>query len=456
MKRGRMIFLLLTLCLVLTSCGSAGLSVDDEEGKTVETEEQIEAFAAVVTLEGEGRADTALTAKTDLRDTKKLRYDWVLDGKTLSCHESTLQIPCSAGDKELICRVTCEGMEGEAVSEPLTVTPREEGAAFTMAGLWDDVKWINRTAPEGAGLRADWSASGFEMALWSADCDFTVYYETASKTYFSVFVDGEEVARPLLQDAGSFSVPLTRGEHIVRVCRESEIQTSGSGVVLKSVVFDGEVLERPADKDLLIHVIGDSISCGDGALGVYQSGQKWALADHSGTHGFGYLLCEMMDADYDLVGKGGIGLIKPAGQYNVQELYDYVNRYHDATKYDFDRARTPDVILLEQGANDSSSVATEDEYYMELLKFIKTLREKWGDGPAIVWVGKNQAHYESALRAVSALKKDEKLFALRTPYGGAGSAALETQKAGHPSAAEQAEMAGWIRDFLLEKGIVSQ
>ena len=453
MKRMRFSCLLLAAAMLLGGCASTNLAVpEDTEPAGTTAEPAAPAFTAEVTLSGEGRADSAVKAnvKTDARG--KFSYRWILDGRELSTRNDTLQIPCSAAEKDLVCRVSCEGYEGFAESEPLTVLDRGENASLTCAGLYEDVKWIGRTMQVGTGMTADWSCAGFEMNLWAAGGEFRVYYEAGYKCYFAFFVDGVQVDRPLLNGDDSFAVEIPSGNHTIKLCKETEISSAGAGITLKAVVFDGDVLERPADKDLYIEVAGDSIACGDGSLGTYKEGEKWVLADHSGTHGFGYLTAEILDADVSVVSKGGIGVVKPAGQYNIGQLYEYVNHYRSADKYDFDGARVPDVILVEQGANDGS-VATDDEYFEALGEFVKMLRDKWGDAPAIVWVGKRQSHYETALRLKAARKSDENFFVFRFAYGGSGSAALTTQKAGHPSAAEQREMAEALAAFLRENGI---
>ncbi len=454
MKRNRWVSLLLTAVMFLSGCASASLPGAEETAEGTAKSAEKPPFAAQITLSGEGRADSTVRAKVETEARGKVDIRWYLDGKELQTRGETLQIPYSAADKELVCRATCEGCEGFAESEPMTVEARGENASVTCAGLWEDVKWINRTEPVGTGMTADWSCSGFEMNLWSAGGEFRVYYQADQTCYFVVVVDGVQVDRPLFKGAGSYAVELTQGEHTLRLCKETEVAVSGGGVVLESVVFDGEVLERPADKEYLIHVVGASTACGDGALGVYTPGRKWSVEDHSATHAFGYVLARWLDADYDIVAKGGSGFIKPSGAYNAGGIYDYINRYRGADRFDFKSARTPDIILLNHGGNDAS-VSTAEEYYEAMTAFIRTLLDRWGDTPVIVWVGGRRDQYEAALRAKAALK-DVRFFTVLTHVEGKGSAALETQTSGHPDVSEQEEIARQILDVLRENGVVNE
>lgn len=457
----KLAFLLLALTLLFTACGGPSLQTGDgaekstEEEKTVTEEISLPKWEGAVTLSGEGKADSTVTAKVETEEKSGLSYEWLLDGKPLKTRSDTLQIPATAEGKSLVCRVSSEGKDGTAESEAMTVLARDGGNRYTMAGLWEDVKWLNRTTPVKSGMAADWSASGFEMHLRSDGGEFRVYYQVNYSLFFAVFVDGVQVDRPLCSGSGnSFAVTLSAGEHTVKVCKETEVSTSSS-CTLTGVEFAGEILERPADQELLIQVIGDSIACGDGSLGTYVSGQAWVLQDHSGTHGYAYLLGQALQVDVDIVARGGIGLIKAAGDYTIGQLYDYVNRYRSTKDMvNFETERVPDIIIVEQGANDSvnNGTCTETEYQDELLRFVKMLRQKWGDGPAIVWVGKNAGHYASA-QNIKAYVGD-RYHTFQFSYGGGGSAALATQSSGHPSATEQQDMANAIAAFLRENGIV--
>lgn len=405
-----------------------------------------------VRIEGEGAADTKATAAVEGVDLRFSVIRWFLDEKELMSKGKDLVIPASGAGKSLVCRVTDPSGTALAESEPVTVLSRAGGAVFTMAGLREDVKWLGRTEPHGTGLTADWSGSGFEMRLRSAGNGCRVAYNAEKSAYFVLFVDGERIDRPLLDGKGELEIPLSAGEHTLSLVRDTEVQASG-GVVLQAFETDGEILPRPADKSVFIQVIGDSIACGDGALGAYVPGEVWKLSDHAATSGYPYLLSRLSDVDVEIVAKGGIGLIKKAGNYQMREMYEYINRYRDQNKADFLSARVPDVIVLELGTNDSVSTCNEEQFYQALAAFVKKLREKWGDAPAIVWMGKASHRFESALRYQKSAG-DARFYVFTTEFGGSGSAALATQSHGHPSAAEQMELAQGLAGFLTENGLI--
>ena len=364
---------------------------------------------------------------------------------------------CHSGTPEMKTDESGKNTE-EAMMETETTAAPEYPAAvegiYSMKSLEQWAKFHNRHYfLRDGSMAADWSASGFTMNVNAKGGDFDVYYKADYEVYLSIMVDGEEAARPKAETGeGHVSVFLSEGIHEVSVYKETEINPKGKGFNFAGIAFEGEILEKPADAPLFIEYIGDSIACGDGSLGVYTSGEVWKNADHSATHGFPFLLSKMLGADYSIVAKGGIGLLKPSGDWTMTDLYPYVTGYRDhIVKYDF--SVVPDIIVLELGANDGSYA--EIEYYNALKEFIEKLRAAYGPGIPIVWFGHNQKFCDSMKRYMLTVKStDPDLYALNFAYGGSGSAALSTQSKGHPSAGEQQEIADKIYEFLQEKRLI--
>lgn len=336
-----------------------------------------------------------------------------------------------------------------------TVTPVAENGVYTMSALrgWVKLHGRSRFLSDGA-LTADLSASGFTLRVDASGGDLTVCYRNNYRLYFAVFVDGTEVLRPLCEKGeGAFSVTLTPGVHTVEVLKETEARAeNGAFSEITGISVDGTILEKEPDRDVFIEFIGDSITCGDGSLGTYASGEVWSLADHSATHGFAYLAAQELGADYALVAKGGIGFIKESGGATIDPFYDTFCIYRDRTPYT--PARTPDLIVLEIGANDGS-VSTEEEYYNALTAFIAKLRALYGKEIPIVWFGSSDRNYGAMRRYMLEVKKeDPNLYATQYKCKGLGSAALATQSAGHPSAEEQETIAEALVKLIREKKLV--
>ena len=319
-----------------------------------------------------------------------------------------------------------------------------------MAAIAHDAKLYGRCSVS-MGLTMDFSASGFELNVESKGNPMNIEYIAGHDSYVAVFIDGKQADRPLLTAGnGTLTIPLTKGQHTVMVLKETEVQTNGKTLQLVSFDFDGAILEKPADRQLYIEFIGDSIACGDGSLGKYVSGQKWSLEDHSGTHGFAYLTAKSLGADWSVFARGGIGLIKAAGDYTAGQMFPYMNRYRDSvTKYE--PVRIPDIVVVELGANDDKNDTSG--FVAAYNQLIDQIREQYGPDVKIVWTGQNYNQYNSA-QYVANQRQDANMYVFLFDYGGSGSAAVATQKAGHPDASEQQAFADALAGFLRKNVLI--
>ena len=334
------------------------------------------------------------------------------------------------------------------------VYPEAENGIYSMKSLEGWAKFHNRFYfLKDGSMTADWSASGFTMNVENTGEKFLIHYKSMDQVWLSVWIDDEEHFRPCIEAGeGVVAVEMEPGAHTISVYRETEISPTGKTFNLKGVSFEGTILARPEDGEFYVEFLGDSISCGDGSLGVYRSGEVWSREDHSATHGFPFLLSRMLGADFSIVAKGGIGLLNPSGDYTIDGLYPYVTGYRDhIITYDF--KRIPDLVVFELGANDGGY--EELDYYNKMAEMIKEIRTVYGKDVPILWFGSSERFYGSMQRYMRTVKnEDPNLYALQFKYGGSGSAALSTQSSGHPSAEEQQEIADKILEFLKEKHLL--
>lgn len=427
--------LLILLCL----CGCAAQTSVDE---TTQASTEPAPVTFQVELPETAAAASVVFAELSVFDIEPA-YQWYVDGAPLpGATADILAIPLSAAGKQVYVTATLDGYTAQ--SQPMTVTEGKE-EEISMAAIAYDSKLYGRCAIGGFGLNMDYSASGFEMNVNALGGDMVIHYYAEYDMYVAVFVDGKQVDRPFLQTGtGDLVIPLKAGDHTVMVLKETEVNTSGKSLQLMSMKFDGTVLEKPADRALYIEFIGDSISCGDGSLGTFVAGQKWSLEDHSGTHGFAYLTAKNLDADWSIFARGGIGLMKPVGDYTAGQMFGYMNLYRDKLT-PYTPTRIPDVVVVELGANDDKNdTAGFVAAYNDLVDQIRAL---YGNDVKIVWTGKNTNQYNAA-QYVAGQREDANMFAFQFAYGGSGSGALATQSAGHPNAAEQQAFADALTAFL--------
>ena len=464
----RLFALFLALIMVVACLSACGNTEEPAPQTQTQTEEEVNGptpappIEGTVTISGEGKEDTALTAQTSVQNPK---YQWYLDGeKMLYANSATLQVPVNAAGKAITVGVSAEGYSGEIVSEAVTAVANPSNLK-TMAGMYHASKIVGRvfldeTEPTAAHI--EWPACGFEFKVNINSGSMKVYYKTTYESTLAVYVDGVKQERPIMMPAPrelSFEVALTPGEHTIKLLRELEPNTYVSqSQMLTSIEFDGVVLDKPADKELYIEFIGESTATGSGSAGTFRPGAGFLVTDHSNTSSFAYQLADQLNADYSIVAKGNVGFLNgDVGQnLNMPYVYDYWWRWSSEMPYT--AQRTPDLIIMKIGMNDTEAAGHTLEGFKEGAKsFIGHLRELYGENVPIVWFDRiNTGYSEQQFNAMQDLKTelgDENLYITRFDWGldGAGPA---TSSVGLASAENHKDIADQLAAYLKENGII--
>ena len=445
---------LLFACLLLFSAGCGQQTPETTDPPTEPTKP---ALTGTVTISGEGKEDTPLTAETTVADPF---FQWFVDGVPVdNANSQIFQVPVNAAGKAITVSVGADGYDGSLLSDAVIATANPSDYK-SMAGLYPTSKilgrvFLDKTDPTAAHI--EWPASGFEFNIHAEGDSLKIHYDTAYESTLAVFIDGVMQERPILiRKSGGFycTFPITPGDHTIRIVREFEPQTHDNYYqLLKGVEFVGTVKEAPARKDLYIEIIGDSTATGSGAMGVHRPGQGFLTTDYSNTSSFGYQLAQSLDADYSIVAKGNCGFLNGDIIQNksMTDVYEYWWRWHSEDKYTF--LRCPDLIVMKIGMNDSESAGHTLEQFKEGAKnFILRLREIYGYEPVILWFDSatSSAYRDSQYSAMQQLQEelgDENFYVAQFSHGfdGAGPA---TSATGLPSAQNQRDIADQIIDYL--------
>ncbi|MBR5529782.1 MAG: hypothetical protein IKU57_04840, partial [Oscillospiraceae bacterium] len=372
---------------------------------------------------------------------------------------ATFYVPVNAAGKEITVSVTAAGYEGAVTSNAITAVANP--AAFkSMAGMLGASKTQGRvfTDPDKpTAVRIEWPACGFEFNVNAEGGNMKVHYETSYESTLAVFVDGVKLERPTLMPVANghyFEIPLTAGQHTIKLLRELEPSTYvGQKQMLLGIEFAGTVEAAPAKNDLYIEFIGDSTVTGSGSAGEFRPGQGFLVTDHSNTSSFAYQVAQDFSADYSIVAKGNCGFCSGdvAQKISMTDAYEYLWRWSGEEKYTF--SRTPDVIVMKIGGNDTVSAGFSLELFKEGAKnFILRLREIYGEEPAIVWFDRTSTggYTKEQYDAMVALQKelgDKKFFVTSFTWDleGAGPATVQI---GLPSAQNHRDLADQVTAYL--------
>lgn len=244
---------------------------------------------------------------------------------------------------------------------------------------------LGRTYERNGGLACDYSCTGIEFKAL-CEGDIYLHIEATAQAYLTVYIDGERS-----EDRVSIvpETPLVRiasdveyGEHTIMIVNQTQFPLAT--MVMHSIMLTGNLMDKPADRELFIEFYGDSILHGSN---IYKGGTSAATSD--ATCAFGWVAAQQLGTDCSLIGRGGLGLVKSKLSYNMLDIYDLCGSISlkNVPKYDF--ARQPDAVVILLGTNDylnGGLSSTPEVYSAGVEDFIGILREKYGAEVPIVWI----------------------------------------------------------------------
>ena len=261
-------------------------------------------------------------------------------------------------------KMTFHDIDDIAVGDEDTSAPAVNGkTTYPLSSNTTGVKLLGvRNEPSENYISCDWSCSGFEMNVNSFERGDIVFHASAgANCYFRAYVDGSDWGKYYVVGVDLCEIVLENvpaGIHTIRLIKVTGHTLACAQVT--DVCFAGSISETsPAQKELYIEFIGDSICCGWGMIGS-KDGQ---YTGQDGSLAYPYLVAEAMNADYSITALSGQGLLM--GDPGMTKGYLMISPKRSASIYNFER--TADVVVINVGTND---------YYYHLfrrLSFVESI-----------------------------------------------------------------------------------
>ncbi len=338
------------------------------------------------------------------------------------------------------------------IKEPENLETITLNVAENLAGKQSEIlfRTEGRTFIRNNGLACDLSCTGVKF---TALCKGEVYvkFNTTAECYFTVYINGERQKERLgvvEADTGFRKVAEFEeyGEYEISIVKQSQYPMAYCEI--KEVRLTGSFGKRPKQKARFIEFYGDSIMNGSN---IYKGGTSAATSD--ATLAFGYVTARALNADCNIIGRGGMALHrkddKTDGLLEVWELCGGVSS-PKVQIYDF--ARVPDCAVVEIGTNDYNSSAFTEEFYAKNIKeMVFNLRGVYGNDVKIVWCyGYNEIsdmNWEKVVKpTLEQLNADGTIYYCKLPY-----CAISKEDGGdghHPDVPLAQEMADVLIDFI--------
>ena len=356
--------------------------------------------------------------------------------KASGCDKNVDAVSTTPIKRANACQLACNFVRA-AEEKALT----EQGYPFTEFKLTDkqNYRTLGRTAYADDGLYCDFAGSGIEFTL---DCGGTLWATVdtimSKDMRFRAYVDGKRgetiTFSPSVRTQPLFS-NIEPGVHTIRILNDVQPDNAKSRLISFSACAKKETVKPTAQKSLYVEFVGDSITSGYGFYGP----KGYDGSNYSVGPSYGILTADLLDADFSIISRGGIGLQHPAGpgtKATSDVLYDYQNYYRDKeTKYDF--ARKPDVVVIALGTNDKETSTYKDQ----MKAFIEQVRTRNNDKNLKIVIMHNMMtdRYTKTFEEIAA--EDPCCWQLKVPQdrNGAGH---------HPTLEGQAEYAKLLAEFI--------
>lgn len=301
-------------------------------------------------------------------------------------------------------------------------------------------------------LNCDWTGSGLELNVYHTGGNITFNASATANCYFRAYVDGEvwnnadntpyytvfnSKTKIVLQN-----VPA--GDHVIKLIKVTGYTIARAEVL--DVTFAGTIKETaPADKELYIEFVGDSICCAWGTIGTKDG--KYTGQD--GTVAYPLMVAEALNADYSVTALSGQGLVYcGAPNPNMQTGYLYGSSLR-STEAQYAFERKADIVVVNIGTNDYNKRATvsADDFGDAYLEFLKTIKEKNGEDCIIycLYNTMNNTFFEEILAACEEFGGEAKnVYTVKMIEATRGAS-------DHPSLEEHEYYAEFLTELLKEK-----
>ena len=316
----------------------------------------------------------------------------------------------------------------------------------------NDFKWYGRNLDYNGIRYFDYSASGFEFCFTGKKAACTMYsdspnYDEANKGVVGVYVTELSSAaeykgasywenfpedlcqRIILKDEKTEAVLFESTEEktvLIRVLKISEVNFGSAGI--KEVEIDGKqnLPTAAASTAMKVEIIGDSITCGYGIEGVYNT-DGFKTSQERADKAYGFLTMKALGAEFQECCWSGIGIISkyvdpsvnvPDTSVVMPSIWPYTDKslslrlglepeVWDESKF------SPDLVILHLGTNDASFVRDVEErrlaYVSGVRQFLEAIHRRSPKAKMLVCLGvMGESLCDSQAEAVKLFSQDFK------------------------------------------------
>lgn len=335
----------------------------------------------------------------------------------------------------------------ETTEAPVTEAPVEQ--TLKAAALEKHLLTTGRAGVIGDALALDWTwaKAEFEGYFLAGDITARLSLDYGKLGDLLVVVDDDydnavKITLTSKRKTTKTLVTLEEGYHNIKLYKAN--QARSGGINLYELTCTAALAPAPEAAKLKIQVIGDSITCGAGAVPNDRDEGQSDMAEYS----YAALLSKQLDADVSVMSVSGWGIACGGQNYDnlIPNIFDKTNHFRDAdAEWDFTNDQ-PDVVIVALGTNDYRFYnENRTDVLIDASKsFLQEIREVYPNA-RILWVyGQMLNQYNNQLKQMVRGMNDSKMEYMNLPRNVDGGY-------GHPNAAGHEEYAELIKEWIVNR-----
>ena len=263
--------------------------------------------------------------------------------------------------------------------------------SHTLKEIEDKLKLNSRATFDGDVLRMEWSASGFTIqGQFSGDIvlnDVAINSNYGAVLCYAILDNDYDnpVQLRIVNGNNTLLNNVEAGFHTVQLLKATE--ASGAQMTVGGITYNGAIFDAPAEKELKIQFIGDSITS-SGGLYTEDVEPDALLRSSDTTKGYAYKVANHYGADLSIVSVSGgtICTRTPSLQDYYQKLF-----FSKDGAYDFSTETEPDLVIVALGTNDTPTYNTNNvpndnvDVLKQGIKNMLTLVREKNPNAKILW-----------------------------------------------------------------------
>jgi lysophospholipase L1-like esterase len=239
------------------------------------------------------------------------------------------------------------------------------------------VRWFGRVdTTNPAQPRFAWSGTGFVAQFMGTSLTMQLTVSGATEIFKTVVDHVEQPTFTAAAGQGTYplAMGLPAGVHIVETYRQTEGAQGQSQ--LMALTTDGAMMDPPTGPGRLIEVIGDSITCGYGDLGMLSDTDCYPTESHWDT--YEAVAARALQAEVSTIAVSGIGVVRNYGGDTTNTMpMLYARTLTNVASPAWDFHIEPQAVIINLGTNDISNGKGDPgqaftDTYVQLLQTVRS------------------------------------------------------------------------------------